>query len=86
MTDPTILAGLAEIAQEVAGVEPEKVVPEAAFLDDLDLDSLTMVEVVVAAEQKFDVRIPDDDVAGLVTVGDAVDYIEKARTAAGRSA
>ena len=46
--------------------------------DDLDVDSLSMVEVVVAAEEKFGVRIPDDDVKNLKTVGDAVTYIEKA--------
>jgi acyl carrier protein len=75
------LAGLAEIVQEVAGVVPERVVPEASFTDDLDIDSLSMVEVVVAAEEKFDVKIPDDDVKDLRTVGDAVAYIEKAQSA-----
>ena len=72
------LTGLAEIVHEVSGRPVASVVPEATFTEDLDLDSLTMVEVVVAAEQRFGVRIPDDDVADLVTVADAVAYITRA--------
>lgn len=71
----TVLAGLAEVLHEVAGTPAEKVVPEAAFEADLEVDSLTMVEVVVACEEKWDVRIPDDALEGLRTVGDAVTYI-----------
>jgi acyl carrier protein len=48
------------------------------FIADLDVDSLSMVEIVVAAEEKFGVRIPDDQVKNLRTVGDAVDYIDSA--------
>jgi acyl carrier protein len=77
-----VLAGLAEILEEVAGVEPADVTPEKTFIDDLDVDSLSMVEVVVAAEEKFGVKIPDDDVKTLKTVGDAVSYIQKAGIAA----
>ena len=51
---------------------------DKAFTDDLDIDSLSMVEVVVAAEEKFGVKIPDDDVKDLRTVGDAVNYIAQA--------
>ncbi len=80
-----ILTALAAIIEEVAGIPAAEVIPSAEFQGDLDLDSLTMVEVVVAAEQKFDVRIPDSDVASLVTVGDAINYIQKATLAAGRS-
>lgn len=82
MTDTEILAGLAEILHEVAGVEPARVTPEASFAGDLEVDSLTMVEVVVAAEDRFSVRIPDDDIAGLSTVGDAVSYVGRAGIAA----
>ncbi len=70
-----IIAGLAEIVNEIAGIPVEDVQPEKSFTDDLDVDSLSMVEVVVAAEERFGVKIPDDDVKGLKTVGDAVDYI-----------
>jgi acyl carrier protein len=70
-----LLAGLAAVLEEVAGTPADKVVPEASFDADLDIDSLTMVEVVVACEERFDVRIPDDALEGLRTVGDAVDHI-----------
>ncbi|MGH3713414.1 MAG: acyl carrier protein [Micromonosporaceae bacterium] len=69
--------GLAEILEEVAGVTPDDVAPNKSFTDDLDVDSLSMVEVVVAAEEKFGVKIPDDEVQNLKTVGDAVSYIQK---------
>lgn len=73
-----ILSGLAEIVNEVAGVPVDNVQMDKAFTDDLDIDSLSMVEVVVAAEEKFGVKIPDDDVKDLRTVGDAVTYIGQA--------
>ena len=73
-----ILSGLAEIVNEVAGVPVDSVQLGKAFTDDLDIDSLSMVEVVVAAEEKFGVKIPDDDVKDLRTVGDAVKYIAQA--------
>ncbi|GIJ47033.1 acyl carrier protein [Virgisporangium aliadipatigenens] len=72
-----IVTGLAEILEEVAGVNPDDVAEEKSFTEDLDVDSLSMVEVVVAAEEKFDVKIPDDEVQNLKTVGDAVSYIQK---------
>ena len=76
-----IRTDLAEIVNEVTGIPAADVQLEKSFTDDLDVDSLSMVEVVVAAEEKFDVRIPDDQVKNLKTVGDAVSYIEKARAA-----
>lgn len=82
MSDEEVLNGLAEIINEIAGIPADSVKPEASFSDDLDLDSLTMVEVVVACEEKFNVRIPDDDVPGLKTVGDAVTYVRRAGVAA----
>ena len=72
-----VVEGLAEILEEVAGVNPDDVAEEKSFTEDLDVDSLSMVEVVVAAEEKFDVKIPDDEVQNLKTVGDAVTYILK---------
>jgi len=76
---PEITQGLAEILEEVAGVTPSDVAEDKSFTDDLDVDSLSMVEVVVAAEEKFGVKIPDDEVQNLKTVGDAVSFIEKAQ-------
>ena len=70
-----ILAGLAEIVEEVAGVSADDVTSEKSFVDDLDIDSLSMVEIAVQAEDKFGVKIPDDELANLKTVGDAVDYV-----------
>ena len=76
-----IRADLAEIVNEVAGVDADDVQLEKSFVDDLDIDSLSMVEIVVAAEEKFGVRIPDEEVKNLKTVGDAVAYIERAQAA-----
>jgi len=76
-TTEEILAGLAEILNEVADVAPDDVSVEKSFTDDLDVDSLSMVEVAMAAEEKFGVKIPDEELPNLKTVGDAVSYIEK---------
>ena len=72
-----IIAGLAEIIEEVTGIEPSEVTPEKSFVDDLDIDSLSMVEIAVQTEDKYGVKIPDEDLAGLRTVGDVVAYIQK---------
>lgn len=80
-TTEEIRSDLAEIVNEVAGVETDEVQLDKAFVDDLDVDSLSMVEVVVAAEEKFGVSIPDDQVKNLRTVGDAVAFIERALAA-----
>ena len=77
LSDNEILNGLAEIVEEVAGVATEDVTPEKSFVDDLDIDSLSMVEIAVQAEDRFGVKIPDEQLAELKTVGDAVDYIAK---------
>ncbi len=71
-----VRAGLAEILNEVADVDASDVTDDKSFTDDLDVDSLSMVEVAMAAEEKFGVKIPDDDLPKLRTVGDAVDYIQ----------
>jgi acyl carrier protein len=74
-----IQTDLAAIVEDIAGVSADDVQPDKSFVDDLDVDSLSMVEIVVAAEEKFGVRIPDDEVKNLRTVGDAVSFIEKAQ-------
>jgi acyl carrier protein len=78
-TDTDIRAELADIVEEIAGVPADDVQTDKQFVADLDVDSLSMVEIVVAAEEKFGVRIPDDQVKNLRTVGDAVDYIDTAQ-------
>ena len=70
-----ILTGLAEIVNEETGLEAESVQMDKSFTDDLDIDSLSMMTIVVNAEDKFGVRIPDEEVKNLATVGDAVNYI-----------
>ncbi|ALG07619.1 acyl carrier protein [Actinosynnema sp. ALI-1.44] len=77
MANEEVLSGLADIVEEVAGVAKDDVTVEKSFVDDLDIDSLSMVEIAVQAEDKFGVKIPDDELANLKTVGDAVDYITK---------
>ena len=75
LSQDAVLAGIKEIVVEVAGIDAGKIAMDKKFTDDLDVDSLSMVEVVVAAEEKFGVKIPDDEVTKMVTVGDAVNYI-----------
>lgn len=76
-TEAEIIAGLAEIVEEVTGIEPSEVTSEKSFVDDLDIDSLSMVEIAVQTEDRYGVEIPDEDLAKLRTVQDAVDYIQK---------
>jgi acyl carrier protein len=70
-----ILATLKDVAVEVLGVEADAVVETASFKDDLEADSLDLVEVVMALEEKFDISIPEDDLADVGTVGQAVDIV-----------
>ncbi|GAA1813089.1 acyl carrier protein [Nesterenkonia flava] len=74
-----ILAGLAEIIEEETGLETSEVQLEKSFTEDLDIDSISMMTIVVNAEEKFDVKIPDEEVKNLSTVGDAVDFIANAQ-------
>ena len=77
MNDQEILAGLGEIVEEIAGVPADEVTPSKSFVDDLDIDSLSMVEIAVAAQDKFGVEIPDDQLKDLSTVQDVVNYVAK---------
>ena len=79
LSEQEILAGLAEIINEETGLAADAVQLDKSFTDDLDIDSLSMMTIVVNAEEKFGVRIPDDDVKNLKTVGDAVSYIQSAQ-------
>jgi len=78
-TQEEILAGLAELVAEETGLPAADVQPEKSFVDDLDIDSLSMMTIVVNAQDKFDVEIPDEAVTELKTVQDAVSYITKAQ-------
>lgn len=78
LTVDVVLAGIKEIVVEVAGIDAGIIAMDKKFTDDLDVDSLSMVEVVVAAEERFGVKIPDESVTDLVTVADAVNFIVNA--------
>jgi acyl carrier protein len=72
-----IAARVKKIVIEHLGVEPEKVIDSANFIDDLGADSLDTVELVMAFEEEFNVEIPDDAAETIVTVGDAIKFLEK---------
>ncbi len=69
------LAAIRDVAVEVLSVEPETVVESARFAEDLDADSLDLVELVMGLEERFDVAIPEEDLEGVATVGNAVDLV-----------
>lgn len=75
-TTDEILSGLAELITDETGIAADQVQMDKSFTDDLDIDSISMMTIVVNAEEKFDVKIPDDEVKNLVTVKDAVTFIE----------
>ena len=78
-TTDEVLAGLAELITDETGISADEVALEKSFTDDLDIDSISMMTIVVNAEDKFDVKIPDEEVKNLKTVGDAVEFIVKAQ-------
>jgi acyl carrier protein len=72
METDTILAGIARIVGDVTGADPAQVRPTTSFVDDLGVDSLSMVEIILSCEEAFDVQIPDDAFSAIATVGDAI--------------
>jgi acyl carrier protein len=75
MDRATVLSMLSEVASEILGVEASAVTETANFKDDLDADSLDLVEVVMALEEKLDIAIPEEDLADIATVGQAADVV-----------
>jgi acyl carrier protein len=69
------LTAIREVAVEVLSVQPDAVVESARFAEDLDADSLDLVELVMGLEERFDVSIPEEDLEGVASVGDAVDLV-----------
>ena len=65
-----------QIVVEHLGIDESKVTPEAKFIDDLGADSLDTVELVMAFEEKFDIEIPDDAAETILTVKNAIDFIQ----------
>ena len=70
-----VLVTMREVAPEVLGVEPEAVVEEASFKEDLDADGLDLVELVMGLEERLDVSIPEEELSEIKTVGQAVDLV-----------
>jgi acyl carrier protein len=66
-----------ELIVQQLGVSESEVVPEAKFIDDLGADSLDLVELVMALEDEYGIEIPDEDAEKIVTVGDALKYIQE---------
>ncbi len=73
-----VLEKVAKIISEQLDVSEDDVVLSASFVDDLGADSLDQVELIMAIEEEFDISIPDEDAEKIVTVQDAVNYIDKA--------
>lgn len=70
-----ILAGLADIIKDVTAGAAREVTLEKSFVDDFDIDSLAMVEFAVEIEERLGVKVPDEELPHLKTVGDAVNYV-----------
>ncbi len=66
-----------EITADQLGVDEEKVTLEASFIDDLEADSLDIVELMMALEEEFNIEIPDEESEKISTVGDAVNFIKE---------
>jgi len=75
MDRDAIFATLKEAAAEVLGVEESAVTEEARFKDDLDADSLDLVEFVMALEERLDISVPEEELEGVETVKDALDLV-----------
>jgi acyl carrier protein len=77
-TEQEILTELASIIDEVTGIPASEITPDKSFKDDLELDSLSMVEIAVVALDRLGVKIPDDALRSMVTVQDVIGYVQVA--------
>ncbi len=73
----TVYARLKRLIIEQLGVEDDEVIPAASFVDDLNADSLELVDLACAIEEEFSIEIPDGDARRLLTVQDACDYVDE---------
>lgn len=74
-TNEEVLADLRRVISDVTGLPVRELDPEKSFIDDLDLDSLAVAEIVVAIDERLSVRIPDEDIERLVTIMDLLTYV-----------
>lgn len=79
MSDKSIEDSVKDIIVDQLGVNADQVTPQAKFVEDLGADSLDTVELVMAFEEEFDVEVPDEEAEKLQSVGDVIDYINKAK-------
>lgn len=71
------LLRLRKIVADRLGVDESQIVPEASFVEDLNADSLDLVELIMSLEEEFNIQIPDEDAEKIRTVGDAIAYLEE---------
>lgn len=76
MTNEELFNSIKQMIVDQLGVDEETITEDSSFVDDLNADSLDMVELVMAMEQEFDIKIPDDVAEKVVTVKDAVEYVQ----------
>lgn len=77
LTAQDIVQNLAGLIENIAEIPASTVTPEASLREDLGIDSLAMIEIVVAATETYGIDIPDDDLRQLRTVQDVVDYVQR---------
>ena len=78
MAQNQVLTDIATTLGSIAGIDPAEVAPETSITGDLDVDSMTMLDVIVALEDKFGLLIPDDEWSRFATVGDLAAHLERA--------
>ena len=76
MTNDELFGSIKQMIVDQLGVDEDTITEDSSFVDDLNADSLDMVELVMAMEQEFDIEIPDDVAEKVATVKDAVEYVQ----------
>ena len=77
MSSNSVFERVRSVVAEQLGVDPEKVTPDAEFVQDLNADSLDLVELIMQLEEEFGIEISDEEAANIVTVRDAINFIEE---------
>ena len=79
LSEEEVYEKVKEVIVEQLGVSEDEVTKEASFIDDLGADSLDTVELIMEFEKEFDIQIPDDQAEKIITVGQAIEFIEKSK-------